>query len=58
VPDLVAGVSRPVKELTGFQRGARQPGESQIVRFEVPAPELGFIGGDMQYVLEPGTFRI
>ncbi len=58
VRDLVASVTRPVKELKGFQRVALQPGAEQVVRFEVPARDLGFYGPDMRYVVEPGAFRV
>ena len=58
VRDLVGSVTRPVKELKGFQRVALQPGEARAVRFELPARELGFHGLDMQYVVEPGAFAV
>jgi beta-glucosidase len=58
VRDLVASVTRPVKELKGFQRIILQPGEAQTVRFEVPVRELGFWGPDMRYVVEPGAFKV
>ena len=58
VRDLVASVTRPVKELKGFQRVTLQPGESRTVRFEVSVGELGFIGLDMRYIVEPGSFRV
>jgi beta-glucosidase len=58
VRDLVGSVTRPVKELKGFQRVTLQPGEARTVRFEVPTRELGFIGPDMQHVVEPGAFKL
>jgi beta-glucosidase len=58
VRDLVASVTRPVRELKGFARVRLQPGESQTVRFEVPVRSLGFIGVDNTYVVEPGEFRL
>jgi len=58
VRDLVGSVTRPVKELKGFQRIRLQPGEAQTVRFEVPVQHLGFIGPDMRYRVEPGAFKI
>ena len=42
VRDLVGEVTRPVKELKGFQRVALEPGESRRVVFEVPVSSLGF----------------
>lgn len=58
VRDLVGSVTRPVKELKGFQRVALQPGEERRVRFEVPALQLGFWGIDMKYAVEPGAFKV
>ncbi|NUM46145.1 MAG: glycoside hydrolase family 3 C-terminal domain-containing protein [Anaerolineales bacterium] len=58
VRDLVGSVTRPVKELKGFQKISLQPGEAQVVRFEVPVRELGFTGRNMGYTVEPGTFKV
>ena len=58
VRDLVGQVSRPVKELKGFQRVTLQPGETQQVRFTLPAEELTFTGFDDQPVLEPGRYQV
>ncbi|MEJ5199307.1 MAG: glycoside hydrolase family 3 N-terminal domain-containing protein, partial [Anaerolineae bacterium] len=58
VRDLVGSVTRPVKELKGFQRVALDPGEERMVRFEVPVRELGFHGPDMKYRVEPGAFAV
>ena len=58
IRDLVGSVTRPVKQLKGFQRVALQPGEERQVFFEVPAADLGFYGLDMQYVVEPGEFKV
>jgi beta-glucosidase len=58
VRDLVGSVTRPVKELKGFRRLALGPGEQKMVRFEVPVSELGFHGPTMEYIVEPGSFRV
>lgn len=58
VRDLVGNVTRPVKELKGFQRITLEPGAEQTVRFEVPVEQLGFWGIDMRYAVEPGTFKV
>jgi len=58
VRDLVGEVTRPVKELKGFQKISLQPGESQMVEFEISVQRLGFHGLDMQYKVEPGEFKI
>ena len=58
VRDLTASVTRPVKELKGFARVALMPGEEKVVKFEVPAAELGFYGIDNRYTIEPGKFKL
>ncbi len=58
VRDLVGEVTRPVKELKGFERFTLQPGESKTVRFDVPAAKLGFHGLDNKYKVEPGLFKV
>ncbi|HEU5097945.1 MAG TPA: glycoside hydrolase family 3 N-terminal domain-containing protein [Roseiflexaceae bacterium] len=58
VRDLVGSVTRPVKQLKGFQRITLAPGESNTLRFEVDARELGFWGPDMRYIVEPGAFKL
>jgi beta-glucosidase len=58
VRDLVASVTRPVRELKAFERITLAPGESRTVRFELPAHHLGFVGLDMQPTVEPGDFHL
>jgi beta-glucosidase len=58
VRDLVASTSRPVKELKGFRRITLAPGERKKVEFTLRASQLRFYDQDMQYVVEPGTFRV
>ncbi len=58
VRDLVGSVTRPVKELKGFQKISLQPGQEQTVQFEVPIHELGFTGRDLSYIVEPGDFKV
>lgn len=58
VRDLVASVTRPVKELKGFHRVTLQPGETQCVRFKIPVRELGFSGPQMRTLVEPGKYML
>ncbi len=58
VRDMLASVTRPVKELKGFQHISLEPGQSQSVRFDVPAQKLGFWGIDMRYIVEPGSYKL
>ena len=58
VRDVVCSVSRPVKELKGFQRVALAAGEEREVVFEVAVRELGSHGLDLRYSVEPGRFKV
>ena len=58
VRDLVAEVTRPVRELKSFQKIRLLPGENQTLTFEIPVQMLGFHGLDMQYKVEPGDFKV
>jgi beta-glucosidase len=56
IRDLVSSVTRPVKELKGFQKITLKPGEERQICFELPAESLGFHGLEMKYTVEPGAF--
>ncbi|MBX3143586.1 MAG: glycoside hydrolase family 3 C-terminal domain-containing protein [Trueperaceae bacterium] len=56
--DLIASVTRPVKQLVGFARVQLEPGSSQRVEFEVPLDLIAFHDGAMKRVLEPGTVAV
>lgn len=58
VRDLVGDVTRPVKELKGFERVRLQPGESRTVSFELSPADLAFYGQDMELITEPGDFHV
>lgn len=58
IRDLVASVSRPVKELKGFERITLKAGESKNVTFTITPEMLKFYNYDLKYILEPGDFSI
>jgi beta-glucosidase len=58
IRDPVATMTRPVKELKGFQRISLQPGEKKKVEFVLGREHLGFWNREMRYVVEPGEFRV
>lgn len=58
VRDLVGSVTRPVRELKGFQKISLDAGKERVVRFEIPVSDLGFTGADMRYTVEPGDFKV
>jgi len=58
VNDLVSSVTRPVRELKGFEKIVLQPGEKRTVRFKLGHEELSFLDRNLEPVVEPGTFRV
>lgn len=56
--DLVASMTRPVKELKGFQSITLAPGEKKRVQFTLGPEHLGFYNQHLEYVVEPGTFKV
>ena len=58
IRDLFASVVRPVKELKGFQQVKLAPGESRMVRFKITVDDLRFYNEQLQYIWEPGAFKI
>jgi beta-glucosidase len=58
VRDLVASVSRPVRELKGFRRIHLKPGQKETVAFSITTGDLAFYNVRMQHVTEPGTFQV
>jgi len=57
IADPVASVSRPVKELKGFQRVALKPGESRRVEFTITRRDLQFWSQN-RWIAEPGEFKV
>jgi beta-glucosidase len=58
IRDLVSSVTRPIKELKGFQKIELQPGETKTVALDITPESLAFYDVHMKYVVEPGDFEI
>ncbi len=56
--DVVASVTRPVKELKGFQKVFLKVGESKTISFTIGADDLKFYNANMKYASEPGKFKL
>ena len=56
--DMVASITRPVKELKGFQQITLNPGETKTVTFTISVDDCKFYNADLQHVYEPGKFKI
>lgn len=58
VHDVVGSVSRPVKELKGFERVSLKQGETKNVTFTLKADDLKFYNQQLEYKCEPGDFEV
>ena len=58
IRDRVSSVTRPVKELKGFQKILLRPGETQTVALEITPESLAFYDIHMKHAVEPGEFEI
>jgi beta-glucosidase len=58
IRDCVSSVTRPVKELKGFQKISLEAGETKTVALEITPESLAFWDVRMKYVVEPGEFEI
>ena len=58
IRDLVGSVTRPVKELKGFEKVIIKAGESKTINFRITPEMLKFYNYDLNYVNEPGDFEV
>ena len=58
IRDVVGSVTRPVKELKGFQKISLKPGETKTVSFSITPNDLKFYNNELKYDWEPGEFII
>ncbi|EAU9923131.1 beta-glucosidase BglX [Salmonella enterica] len=56
--DVTASMSRPVKQLKGFEKITLKPGESKTVSFPIDIEALKFWNQQMKYDAEPGKFNV
>lgn len=58
IRDLVGSVTRPVRELKGFQKVEIKKGETKSITFKLTIEDLKFYNYDLDFVAEPGTFEV
>lgn len=56
--DLVGSLTRPIREMKGYQRVTLQPGETRRVTFTLREEQLAFTRADGTRGVEPGAFRV
>lgn len=58
IRDVISSVTRPVKELKGFEKVRLNPGEKQRVEFIIKPEHLSFLDRNLERVVEPGIFEV
>ncbi|MDO8548614.1 MAG: glycoside hydrolase family 3 C-terminal domain-containing protein, partial [Ignavibacteria bacterium] len=58
IQDEFASITRPVKELKGFQKINLKPGDTKTVSFKITPDMLSFLDKDLNPIVEPGKFNI
>jgi beta-glucosidase len=58
VRDLVGSVTRPVKELKGFEKVSLKAGEEKTITFKLNTEDLAFYNRDWEWTTEPGEFHV
>ena len=58
IRDLVGSVTRPVKELKGFEKVFITKGETKTVSFTISEEDLKFYNSDLDFVSEAGEFEV
>ncbi|MFL5810356.1 MAG: beta-glucosidase BglX [Flavisolibacter sp.] len=58
IADPVASIAQPVKKLKGFQKVFLKKGETKQVSFTISAEELKFYNSNLNWIAEPGDFRV
>lgn len=56
IRDEVASITRPIKELKGFEKIELKTGESKTVTFDIKDQQLGFYNNEMKFIVERGDF--
>lgn len=58
IRDMVGTITRPVKELKGFQKVFLKAGESRTLNFTLTPADLAFYNSDLKFKSEPGDFKV
>jgi beta-glucosidase len=58
IRDLVASISRPVRELKGFEQVELKAGETKTLTFTIDEKSIGFYNNEGDWITEPGEFQV
>ncbi|GAM68956.1 beta-glucosidase [Vibrio sp. JCM 19236] len=55
---MVGSITRPVKELKGFEKVHFEKGETKTISFTLKSEDLAFYRAGMDWGVEPGQFKV
>jgi beta-glucosidase len=58
VQDVAASITRPTRQLKGFQKVALKDGQKRRVEFVLMPTDLGYLDANMQPIVEAGAFKV
>ena len=58
IRDLVGSITRPVKELKGFELVQLKVGETKTINFTLNKETLGYYNNEGEFIVEPGDFKV
>lgn len=58
IRDLIASITRPVKELKGFELIELEPNQEKLIKFKLTKEHLGFFNNEGDFVFESGEFKV
>lgn len=58
IRDLVGSVTRPVRELKGFELINLKIGETKTINFSLQKETLGYYNNNGDFVIEPGDYKV
>ena len=56
--DKIASIAPALRKLKGFEKISLEAGETQTVHFKLTESDLAFVGRNLQWITEPGTFEV
>ncbi len=58
IKDVIGSITRPVRELKGFEKVFLKKGESKTITFEISEDDLKFYNANLDFVAEAGKFQV
>ena len=57
IQDVIGSITRPIRELKGFEHVSLKSGETKKVSFTISSKDLKFVNSNMRFIAEKGKFN-